>query len=216
VGCPGSPGGPGVCPPQNARVTAHIVYVVGGAPRVGKSSLAQRLLAVDGIPWLPTDVIRTVVRRLAPEVDAVDQDPVDAVALGEVMYPHIEQAAEVCAEEANCFLIEGFELAPSYPARLRGARWDRDPGVLSWAWLLLGRGSRWLPGTEAAVRARLVTRGTAAGQKLLRTARVRADTTVISANVAYPTDSGLLARRWASWCAPRGGCRPRAGPPAPS
>jgi IS5 family transposase len=34
----------------------------------------------------------------------------------------------------------------------------------------------------------------AAGHKLLRTARVRADTTVISANVAYPTDSGLLAK----------------------
>src|SRR6516162_4166227 len=34
----------------------------------------------------------------------------------------------------------------------------------------------------------------AAGAKLLRTARVRADTTVICANVAYPTDSGLLAR----------------------
>ena len=33
-----------------------------------------------------------------------------------------------------------------------------------------------------------------AGQKLLRTARLRADTTVIPANVAYPTDSGLLAR----------------------
>ena len=34
----------------------------------------------------------------------------------------------------------------------------------------------------------------AAGEKLLRTARVRADTTVIAANVAYPTDSGLLAK----------------------
>jgi transposase, IS5 family len=34
----------------------------------------------------------------------------------------------------------------------------------------------------------------AAGRKLLRAARVRADTTVIPANVAYPTDSGLLAR----------------------
>jgi transposase, IS5 family len=34
----------------------------------------------------------------------------------------------------------------------------------------------------------------AAGQKLLRTARVRADTTVIGANVAYPTDVGLLAK----------------------
>jgi IS5 family transposase len=34
----------------------------------------------------------------------------------------------------------------------------------------------------------------AAQEKLLRTARVRADTTVISANVAYPTDCGLLAK----------------------
>ena len=34
----------------------------------------------------------------------------------------------------------------------------------------------------------------AVAQKLLRTARVRVGTTVISANVAYPTDSGLLAR----------------------
>jgi transposase, IS5 family len=34
----------------------------------------------------------------------------------------------------------------------------------------------------------------AAEHKLLRTARVRADTTVIGANVAYPTDCGLLAK----------------------
>src|SRR5258707_3511743 len=34
----------------------------------------------------------------------------------------------------------------------------------------------------------------AAGQKLLRAARVRADTTVIPANVAYPTDPGRLAK----------------------
>jgi transposase, IS5 family len=34
----------------------------------------------------------------------------------------------------------------------------------------------------------------AAGAKLLRTARVRADTTVIAANMVYPTDAGLLAK----------------------
>ena len=34
----------------------------------------------------------------------------------------------------------------------------------------------------------------AAGNKLLRTSRLRADTTVIPANVAYPTDSGLAAK----------------------
>jgi hypothetical protein len=88
---------------------------------VGKSALAQRLLSTDGIPWLPTDVLRTVLRRVLPELDAIDQDPVDALLLAEVMYPHVEQAAEVCAEEAERFLIEGFELSPTYPARLRAA-----------------------------------------------------------------------------------------------
>jgi transposase, IS5 family len=44
----------------------------------------------------------------------------------------------------------------------------------------------------AALNEALLAR--AAGAKLLRTARVRADTTVIPANVTYPTDSGLLAK----------------------
>ena len=34
----------------------------------------------------------------------------------------------------------------------------------------------------------------AAGTKLLRAGKVRADTTVVAADVAYPTDSGLLAK----------------------
>src|SRR6266498_3600918 len=61
----------------------HTLYLVGGAPRVGKSSLAHRLLETDGIPWLPTDVLRAVLRRVLPELDAVDQDPVDAQLLAE-------------------------------------------------------------------------------------------------------------------------------------
>jgi hypothetical protein len=104
---------------DNAAMGGHRLYLVGGAPRVGKSSLAQRLLELDGIPFLPTDVLRTVLRRVLPALDAIDQDPVDASLLAEFMYPHIEQAAEVCVEEAECFLIEGFDLSPSYVARLQ-------------------------------------------------------------------------------------------------
>ena len=58
-------------------MTGRVLYLVGGAPRVGKSALAQHLLENDGIPWLPTDVVRTVLRRVLPELDSVDQDPVD-------------------------------------------------------------------------------------------------------------------------------------------
>jgi hypothetical protein len=99
----------------------HNLYLVGGTPRVGKSSLAQWLLKTDGIPFLPTDVLRTVLRRVLPELDAIDQNPVDASLLAEFMYSYIEQAAEVCVEEAACFLIEGFELSPSYLPRLQAA-----------------------------------------------------------------------------------------------
>jgi IS5 family transposase len=49
-------------------------------------------------------------------------------------------------------------------------------------------------GDQAVAGLNEVLLAKAAGQKLLRTSRLRADTTVVPANVAYPTDSGLLAR----------------------
>ena len=73
-------------------MTGRVLYLIGDAPRVGKSTLAQRLLATDEIPWLPTDVIRAVLRRVLSELDAADQDPVDARRLGDLMYPHIAAA----------------------------------------------------------------------------------------------------------------------------
>lgn len=48
------------------RGVVRRVYLVGGPARVGKSSLARRLLLSDGIPWFPTDVLRTVLRRVLP------------------------------------------------------------------------------------------------------------------------------------------------------
>jgi hypothetical protein len=99
----------------------HRVHLVGGPARVGKSALAQRLLPSDGIPWLPTDVLRTVLRRVLPELDELDQGNVSAAAVGELMYPHIEQAVEVCGEEAEQFLVEGPDIVPSMVPRLSAA-----------------------------------------------------------------------------------------------
>lgn len=100
---------------------AHRVYLVGGPGRVGKSSLAQRLLLSDGIAWFPTDVLRTVLRRVLPELNELDQGNVLATAVGELMYPHIEKAVAVCSEEAAQFLIEGPDIVPSMVPRLSAA-----------------------------------------------------------------------------------------------
>jgi len=48
------------------------------------------------------------------------------------------------------------------------------------------------PGTIAKLNAALLAKAAAA--KVVRIDKVRADTTVVTANVAYPTDSGLLTR----------------------
>jgi hypothetical protein len=131
--------------PAQCAMTGHVLYLVGGPPRVGKSVLAERLLRADGIPWLPTDVIRTVLRRVLPDLDAADQDPVDAARLAEVMYPHIEQAAGVGAEDAEQFLIEGFGLSPSHPARLQAALAGITVRHASWATPLLRKRPSLLP-----------------------------------------------------------------------
>jgi hypothetical protein len=55
-----------VRPRHNDAMIGRVLNLVGCAPRVGMSALAQRLLEADGIPWLPTDVVRTVLRRVLP------------------------------------------------------------------------------------------------------------------------------------------------------
>lgn len=55
----------------------------------------------------------------------------------------------------------------------------------------------------------------AAEAKLLPTDKVPADITVVEADVAYPTDSGLLAKHSARWRASSSGSGPPAAPPTP-
>jgi hypothetical protein len=102
-------------------MTARILDLVGGAPRVGKSTLAQRLLATDGVPWLPTDVVRTVLRRVLPELDAVDQDPVDASRLAELILvgwpvqpPCVGRCVRLVPTARRVALIARV-MGPSYP-----------------------------------------------------------------------------------------------------
>src|SRR5450755_5120987 len=72
---------------------------------------------------------------------------------------------------------------------LAGSRWDgRVPHPTTLMKLTTRCGSAAVAGLNEALLAK------AADAKLLRAARLRADTAVVPASVAYPTDSGLLAR----------------------
>ena len=91
-----------------------MLYLVGGAPRTGKSSLAMAMLRTHGVPWLPTDVVRHILRRTMPEIDAIESGPDYIEGLAQLMHPIVEELIELCLGQARDYLIEGVEILPAH------------------------------------------------------------------------------------------------------
>ncbi len=91
-----------------------MLYLVGGAPRTGKSSLALAMLRAHDVPWLPTDVVRHILRRTMPEIDAIESGPNYIDGLAQLMHPIVEELIELCLGQAQHYLIEGVEILPAH------------------------------------------------------------------------------------------------------
>jgi transposase, IS5 family len=152
-------------------------------------------------PWellLPAEVLR-LPEELA-RVDALLDDP----AFFEPFAPYFHPVIGRPSTPAECYLRLmflkfryrlGFEsLCAEVADSISWRRFCRIPldGKVPHPTTLMKLTSRCGEAAVAGLNEALWAK--AAGEKLLRTARVRADTTVIPANVAYPTDSGLLAK----------------------
>lgn len=52
-----------------------MLYLIAGAPRTGKSILSRMLMDKLGVPWLSTDVMRSVIRDVTPEGERAQKFP---------------------------------------------------------------------------------------------------------------------------------------------
>lgn len=96
-----------------------MLYILGGAPRTGKTKMAETLGRERGLGWLPMDIVRSVVRSVSPELASVDvsvgSDPrVEA----EAMRPTFELVARMSARLADDYLIEGVGFMPAHVGEL--------------------------------------------------------------------------------------------------
>ena len=147
---------------------------------------------------LPQEVLRLPVELAA--VDALLDDPVFFVPFARFFHPVLGRPSTPVECYVRLMFVKfryrlGYEsLCAEVSDSISWRRFCRIPldgkvphptTLMKWTTRC---GSAAVEGLNEALLAR------AARDKLLRTARVRADTTVIAANVAYPTDSGLLAR----------------------
>lgn len=76
------------------------------------------------VPWLSTDIMRTVLRTVDRTIDELDRGHADPDLVAERMYPYLERTADVALDQCETFLIEGAEWFPRHVPDLDAALED--------------------------------------------------------------------------------------------
>ena len=129
-----------------------MIYLIGGPPKCGKTTLAKRFSVAASIPWVSSDTLQNVIKPYIPEQDFTTKFPsssmrydsndekytqqttttiVDAYRQqAKTVYDAIESfiASEIADE--NDYIIEGFHIEPELIAKLTGQFPDQVRSVL--------------------------------------------------------------------------------------
>lgn len=89
-----------------------MLYMVGGAPRSGKTILAERLLAEHGLPYFSIDTLIASLARAEPELGLRVSDP--PMKRVEIIWPTLRKLASDASQKADKFLLEGDVLLPKH------------------------------------------------------------------------------------------------------
>lgn len=94
-----------------------MIYLVGGAPRAGKSILGQRFARQRSIGWVATDVLRTLVKGEGEE--GWDASPEAIARTADWFFPYLEKFVWGIGSLADSYLIEGVHFLPRHVVALR-------------------------------------------------------------------------------------------------
>lgn len=90
-----------------------MIYLLGGAPRTGKTGIARTVAEREGIGWLSTDTIQWILRdHLPPEWHEVAAPLKPPGPAQDILYPYFRDAVVGSAYLAPRYLIEGAAFLP--------------------------------------------------------------------------------------------------------
>lgn len=97
-----------------------MIYLIGGAPRAGKSILGQRLCTALKIGWVSTDLLMELLRvkdaaGIKKEWNAA---PEAITANAEWFFPYLERFIWGVSSMADDYVIEGVDFLPAQVAQL--------------------------------------------------------------------------------------------------
>lgn len=89
-----------------------MLYIIGGAPRSGKTTLARRMLAEHGLAYFSIDALIAILVALEPQLGMQVSDP--ALKRMEVVWPTIRKLASDVLRSRDDLLLEGDVLLPKH------------------------------------------------------------------------------------------------------
>jgi 2-phosphoglycerate kinase len=97
-----------------------MIYLIGGAPRAGKSILGQQVAANLKIGWISTDFLLELLRLRNDEGVKKEWNatPEAITANAEWFFPYVERFIWGVTSQAENYLIEGVDFLPEQTKRL--------------------------------------------------------------------------------------------------
>jgi hypothetical protein len=97
-----------------------MIYLIGGAPRAGKSLLGQRLCATLKVGWVSTDLLMELLRVQNTDGRKVKWDaaPEAITTNAQWFFPYLERFIWGVNSLADHYVIEGVDFLPAQVAQL--------------------------------------------------------------------------------------------------
>jgi 2-phosphoglycerate kinase len=117
-----------------------MIYLIGGPPKCGKTTLAKRLSKEKGIPWVSTDTLQCVIKPYINKKDlpklfptsfqrgSDNDEKYSKHSTDEIIEAYQQQAKTSCKAidmfavceiaDGNDFVIEGYHIEPEFAAEL--------------------------------------------------------------------------------------------------
>jgi hypothetical protein len=98
----------------------NMIYLIGGAPRAGKSILAQKLCTILKVGWVSTDLLMELLRVQDAAGHKVkwDATPQAITTNAEWFSPYLERFIWGVSSLADHYVIEGVDFLPAQVAHL--------------------------------------------------------------------------------------------------
>jgi hypothetical protein len=97
-----------------------VIYLVGGAPRAGKSVVSQQIASELGFGWVSTDLLAELLRVKKENGVRVEWNaaPEAIISNAEWFFPYLERFVWGVSTQAENYLIEGVGFLPAQVAQL--------------------------------------------------------------------------------------------------